>query len=88
MMTIKTSKGKEYAADWCGVSSIDGVLVAMLHEKRPLHEIAEEFEGCEWIVQDDIDKKHVGYTHVTSVLELSEGMVRIDMRKPDRQEAE
>jgi hypothetical protein len=52
-MTLKTSKKKTYKVDWVDVASLtSGQLFAQLRDDRPLHEIAEEFDGLEWLERE------------------------------------
>jgi hypothetical protein len=67
-MTLKTSKKKTYKVDWVDVASLtSGQLFAQLRDDRPLHEIAEEFDGLEWLERESEtqgNKKFEGYNRL------------------------
>ena len=67
-MKLKTSKGKTYEVDWIDVASLtSGQLFAQLRDERPLHEIAEEFDGLEWLERESDtqgDKKFEGFNRL------------------------
>lgn len=81
MIGIKISTGKEFHANWCGVSSLSGDVIVEKEDARVLHEIAEELEGAGWIEQDDTQERHDGPFTVGRISREKNGMVRITMRK-------
>lgn len=54
MRTIRTSKGKNYPVDYCGIGYL-AMLKMQLHDDRPLGEIAPEMDGLEWLEYTDQD---------------------------------
>jgi hypothetical protein len=70
-MKLKTSKGKTYEVDWVDVASLtSGHLFAQLRDERPLFEIAEEFDGLEWLERKSEtqgDKRFEGFNRLISI---------------------
>lgn len=54
MRTIRTSRGKDYPVDYCGIGYL-AMLKMQLHDDRPLGEIAPEMDGLEWLEYTDND---------------------------------
>ena len=49
-MVLKTSRNKTYEVDWVDVAAItSGNLLLQMTDERPLHLIAAEFDGLEWL---------------------------------------
>ena len=81
MVDIKTNKGIEFAADFCGVSSLDGDVVIQKEDPRMLHEIAQEMEGTEWVERVGQDRRHNGPFTVRMISRENNGQVQIVLRK-------
>lgn len=81
MVTVKTGNGIEFAADFCGVSSLDGDVVIQKEDPRPLHEIAQELEGAGWIERVEYGMRHDGPFAVRLISRENNGQVQIVMRK-------
>lgn len=81
MIKIKTSTGLEFAADFCGVSSLDGDVVIQKEDPRMLHEIAQELEGTRWIERIGLDRRHDGPFAVRMISRENNGTVQIVLRK-------
>lgn len=85
-MTLKTSKGKTYNVDWVDVASLtSGQLFAQLRDERPLHEIAEEFDGLEWLERESDtqgNKKFEGFNRLISLSRMAvNGAVQLTLCK-------
>lgn len=49
-MVLETSLNKTYEVDWVDVATItSGNLLLQMADQRPLHLIAAEFDGLEWL---------------------------------------
>lgn len=52
-MTLTTSRNKTYDVDWIdGPTLTDGMVTLQMSESRRLPEIAEEFDGLEWLKRE------------------------------------
>ena len=85
-MKLKTSKGKTYEVDWVDVASLtSGNLFAQLRDDRPLHEIAEEFDGLEWLERESDtqgNKRFEGYNRLTGLSRMAvNGAVQLTLCK-------
>lgn len=47
MQIIKTAAGVEHSVDWCGVSTLDGVLYFDFNDERSAAEIVFEFSNAD-----------------------------------------
>ena len=70
-MTLTTSKGNTYTVDWIDVATLtSGNLLAQLRDERPLFEIAEEFDGLEWLERKSDtqgEKRFEGFNRLISI---------------------
>jgi len=85
-MVLKTSKGKTYEVDWIDVASLtSGNLFAQLRDDRPLFEIAEEFDGLEWLERESDtqgNERFEGYNCLVSLSRTAAtGAVQLSMCK-------
>lgn len=84
-MQIKTSKGKTYEANFAFAPTTDGNCMVEIVDKRPIAEIAAEFDGVGKITREDADEgkaEYEGYTVLTSVVRnVQRGTVLIGMAK-------
>lgn len=52
-MKLTTSSQKTYDVDWIDVATItSGNLLLQMQDERPLHLIAVEFDGLEWLKRE------------------------------------
>lgn len=52
-MELKTSLNKTYEVDWVDVATAtSGNLLLQMKDERPLHLIAAEFDGLEWLYRE------------------------------------
>lgn len=68
-MKLKTSKDKVYPIVWADVAS-SGLLYMQVRDSRPIAQIAEDFDGLEWlerISEDQGNKRFDGYSRLISV---------------------
>lgn len=77
-MTIRTSKAKEYKADYLGGPTRSGgaVMLKIIDERR-LPEIAAEFDGLDWIERisdDEGDKRFEGYARLAGIVRVTDGV--------------
>ena len=89
MVTLKTSKGKTYRANYILSSNVnpDGVVISLEGDERKISEIAADFEGCaEMRAVDDarpgVTELYDGYTELDSAQRLGSGSVRLTLSKP------
>lgn len=84
-MKLKTSSNKEYEVDWIGESTfLSGNVVLQMQDKRPLHEIAAEFNGLEWMEREsekEGNKRFEEYSVVQSIQRRPNGEVLISFSK-------
>lgn len=85
-MTLTTSKGKTYTADSAGGPTvISGMVFVQMKDERRLSEIAEEFEGLEWMEayrKSSPDQRWEGFTLLQSISRMTGDIVRIALAKP------
>lgn len=73
MVKIKTAKGEEHAVDFCGISSLSGLLVFSMPREKTFVEYAVEFadpentQTIEYYEGVELPIAYVGYTTLTSV---------------------
>lgn len=78
-MTIRTSKAKEYGADYLGGPTRSGgaVMLKIIMDGRRLPEIAAEFDGLDWIERisdDEGNKRFEGYTRLAGIVRVTDGV--------------
>lgn len=86
-MILETSREKTYTAVWADVAS-SGVMYAQIVDSRPLAEIAAEMDGLEWLMRKDEnqgDKRFEGYNHLTEVTRITAEVVKIAIKKGDKE---
>lgn len=82
-MELKTSRDKIYPIVWADVAS-SGVLYIQVKDSRPLAQLAEDFDGLEWlerISEDQGDKRFDGYSVLTGVDRITPDVVNVTIRK-------
>lgn len=82
-MELKTSRDKVYSVIWADVAS-SGVLYMQVQDSRPIAQIAEDFDGLEWlerISEDQGDKRFDGYSVLTGVDRITPDVVNVTIRK-------
>lgn len=82
-MLLMTSKGKEHDAVWADVAS-SGALYVEIWDKRPILEIAQDFDGLKWLERKDEsqgDKRFEGYGELTGVVRINDDAARVTIRK-------
>ena len=84
-MRIQTSRGNSYNAEWIdGPTSIEGQLMLEMEDSRRLPEIAEEFDGLEYIErysEDEDDRTYEGYAALAGITRLRSGNVLIQLAR-------
>lgn len=86
-MTITTSRGKTFPADWAwGPVGPRQELRMAIIDPRPLSEIAADFEGCERFrrqsdTEGDLDFD--GYTRLTGAMRQPSGSVQLILARPE-----
>lgn len=84
-MKLTTSSGKMYEADWIDVASLtSGNLLAQVQDDRPLHLIAAEFDGLEWLKRESEtqgDKEFVGFNRLIGIMRNMYGAVQLTLSK-------
>ena len=85
-MQLTTSKGKTYEARFAGGPTfISGAVMGEIQDGRPLHEIAAELEGLEWLESHPAsspEKRWEGYTVLQSISRPRENAVQFSLTKP------
>lgn len=84
MMRIETSKGKTYEADWIDESTISGNVNLQIVDSRRLPEIAEDFDGLEYLKRTSEtqgDKRYDGYKKLMRISAEVDGRVWIAVGK-------
>lgn len=85
-MKLKTSKGFEYNVDWAdGPTRTSGALMIQMHDDRSLYRIAAEFDGLEKVERESEtqgNKEWNGYTELTRIARVDDGVVVIALNKP------
>ena len=84
-MLLKTSKGIEYVAEWIDKASTGDVYM-QINDSRPLHIVAEELDGLEWVERYDEnqgDKRFEGFNTVTMVTRDSVDSVMVRISKKE-----
>ena len=70
-MKIRTSKNKEYQAEYIdGPTRIGGAVMLRIMDERRLPEIAAEFDGLEWlerISEDQGNKRFDGFSRLAGI---------------------
>lgn len=82
-MELKTSRDKIYPIVLADVAS-SGVLYMHVQDSRPIAQIAEDFDGLEWlerISEDQGDKRFDGYGVLTGVTRITPDVVNITIKK-------
>lgn len=82
-MKLITSKGRIYDIDWIDTISTGTLYMQMENAKR-LPEIAEEFDGLEWLKREDEnqgDKLFEGYSILTMIRRDAPGVVILTFEK-------
>ncbi len=82
-MQLKTSKNREYSVDWIDTVTAGGVYMQMV-DSRSLAEIAEEFDGLEWLERYDEnqgDKRFDGYNTLTMIRREAPDVVVLWMKE-------
>lgn len=82
-MELKTSRDKVYSIVWADVAS-SGVLYMQVQDSRLIAQIAEDFDGLEWlerISEDQGDKRFDGYSVLTGVDRITPDVVNVTIRK-------
>lgn len=79
-MTIKLKNGKEYPVNWCGVSSLDGILRAEITDST-FCDVAQDFcdkdaiSTIDYIVNGASAVKFQGYTDITGITAGFNGII-------------
>ena len=85
-MQLTTSKGKAYEARFVGGPTIiSGAVMGEIQDSRPLHEIAAELEGLEWLEshpEHSPEKRWEGYTVLQTISRGRENAVQFGLIKP------
>lgn len=88
MTTLETGKGRVLEIEYVTAMSRerDRILIGM-RDERLLSEIADDLEGCGELKKKDSSRPGVtelydGYTELTDIRRMGDGMVRITLRKP------
>lgn len=88
-MTLTTSRGKSFALDFLwGPLRDSGALAIQIHDKRPLSEVAADFDGVERFDKHDPQTEDMvfeGYTRLMSITYRANGAddtVLITVNKP------
>lgn len=77
-MTITTSRGKTYKADWIDESTVSGNVNMQIEDARRLPAIAKEFDGLEWLERSSDaqgDKRYESYNKLVRISEEANGRV-------------
>lgn len=79
MMTVTTSKGDSFAAEWAE-ASMDGehLLVMLKREDVRPSQRALEFDRCMWIErsgEEQTNKRFEGYNRLTGIEEKTSGLL-------------
>ena len=70
------------------MSNAGNQIMIEIEDKRPLAQVATDFEGCEMIVKSDnlregVKQTYEGYTEITSIQKNGQtGTVRIMLKRP------
>lgn len=76
-MTVTTSRGKTFPADWAWApAGADQGLMLQIRDARPLSAIAADFEGCEAIRRESAEEGDMafdGYTALTGIQRVPGG---------------
>lgn len=86
MQTIKTAAGVEHLVNWCGVSTLDGMLYFDMDDTRPAAEIVAEFsipESLATITYTDgvTTLTYLGFTKLIMFNQRQGQCVRIGLAK-------
>lgn len=84
-MTITTSRGKSFPADWAWAPAgpREGLML-QIDDPRPLSEIAADFEGCESLhraSETEGDMDFEGYTRLTAILRAPGGAAQLTLER-------
>lgn len=89
-MKLTTSKGNEYTVDWIdGPTIIEGCVILQMQDKRPLTDIAIEFDGLEWLKRESENqgnKEFNGFDTLKRICRMTGGKVQIALDKSERGE--
>lgn len=84
-MKLKTSMGNEYTVDFADVAILNGGnLMIQMQENRRLPEIAQEFDGLEWLKRESENqgnKEFSGYSVLNRISRKEDGSVLIGIGK-------
>ena len=88
MQTITTSTGAEHVVDWCGVSTLDGMLYFDMIDSRAPAEIVSEFSDANALARitysDGVATLvYVGFNRMALFSRRSGGCVRVGLAKGD-----
>lgn len=88
-MTVTTSKGQTFPAQWMYQGPL-GELRLQLEDPRRLPDIAADFDGCDRFLRESDEEgnlEFVGYTALTGILRpagATGDAVQIILEKPER----
>lgn len=85
-MQVETSRGT-FEAGWAFSDALGGVIIGIKDDGRRLAEIADFFDGFEWIEWDGArgkKERHHGYSMLSTLAKRS-GEVLITLRREDNQ---
>lgn len=80
MQTLRLKNGKEYQVNWCGVSSLDGILRAEITDST-FCDVAQDFcdkdaiSAIDYIVNDVSSVMFNGYTDITGITAGFNGII-------------
>lgn len=84
-MKLTTSKNKTYDVLWVyGPTIKSGKVMLEMEDKRPITEIASEFDGLEWLKREsknEGDATYAGYSVLASIHRTDAGTVMIGLAK-------
>ena len=84
-MKLKTSLNKTYDVDWVDVATVSsGNLLLQMADKRPLHLIAAEFDGLEWLrreSEEQGDKLFEGFNRLIRISRKDDKSVLLVLSK-------
>ena len=86
MQTIKMAAGVEHSVDWCGVSTLDGVLYFDFNDERSAAEIVFEFSNADNMAEitytDGVSTLvYIGFTKLVMFSRRQGQCVRIGLAK-------
>jgi len=84
MIRITTSRNRQFDADALFAPTFDGACMIQLRDSRRLIEVAQDFDGLEWLEIQPPEGpaiRHTGYTGLNMMQRTQDGSVQLKLIK-------